>query len=292
VGKEIRCIVCDCNRFKRIFSKDGRDFFRCSQCGLITINPIPEMNAIQRIYDREYFKSWGMESGDSEVVKRMKSKTFNHLLGVIEKDIKPGCLLDVGCAAGHLMETAVSRGWEPYGAEISEYAATLARKKFGNHIYQGAFENISLPENFFDLIIMSDLIEHLTDPASAILKVRKILKKQGILVIITPDASSLSAFLLKSTWNHFHKDHLFCFNRKNIAMLLKKENFFAHKIGAYPKYLNIAYIHTQLTVYPHKLFTPLIKIMARVLPERICVLDFPIFEGDMCVLSRQIPWRK
>lgn len=290
MGKEIRCIICNCNKFKRIFSKDGCNFFRCSQCGLITINPIPEMNVIQRIYDREYYKSWGMESGDSKVVKRMKSKTFNHLLGLIEKDMKPGRLLDVGCAAGHLMETAFSRGWEPYGVEISKYAASLAKKRFGNHIYQGAFENVSLPENFFDLIIMSDLIEHLTDPTSAILKAHKILKKQGVLAIITPDTSSLSALLLQSTWTHFKKEHLFYFNPKNISLFLKKEKFFAYKIRAYPKYLNIAYIHTQLTVYPHKLFTPLIQITARLLPERICVLDFPILEGDMCVLSHRIPY--
>jgi 2-polyprenyl-3-methyl-5-hydroxy-6-metoxy-1,4-benzoquinol methylase len=250
------------------------------------------MNAIQGIYDCGYFKSWGMESGDSEVVKRMKSKTFNHLLGLIEKDMKPGCLLDVGCAAGHLLEAAILRGWEPYGVEISEYAATLARKKFGNNIYHSAFESVSLPENFFDLIIMSDLIEHLTDPTSAIHKAHKILKKQGLLVIITPDTSSLSAFLLKTAWNHFHKDHLFYFNRKNISLFLKRNNFLPYIIKAYSKYLNIDYVHSQLATYPHKFFTPMVKIMARLLPGKICVLDFPILEGDMCALSRRISWGK
>ncbi len=67
----------------------------------------------------------------------------------------------LGCATGYLMEAAAARGWTPYGVEYAEWSAAIAQKKFGSEaVFNGTLEQCTFPENYFDAIVMCDLIEH------------------------------------------------------------------------------------------------------------------------------------
>jgi 2-polyprenyl-3-methyl-5-hydroxy-6-metoxy-1,4-benzoquinol methylase len=281
------CPVCDSTKFHEKFKKSESNFIECHKCGFITIFPRPDPMDIEKIYSQTYYKSWGMEKGENTAVRDMKMKTASRLLRQIDKFKNNGNLLDIGCAAGHFLETAAQQGWQCYGVEISEYSATLAKEKFGDRIYCCSFEDAPLPEAFFDCIIMSDVLEHFQNPNPVLRKIWTILKEDGIMVVVTPDSGSLSARLLKSKWTHFKLEHLIYFNRRNINSYLNKFNFISLEIRAAVKSLNLQYIQSQFTVYPHSVITPVINFLNRLLPGCFLRMNMSFILGDMLVIARK-----
>ncbi|MBW5381276.1 class I SAM-dependent methyltransferase, partial [Brachyspira hampsonii] len=83
----------------------------------------------------------------------------------------------IGTASGFLLEEAKLLGFEPYGVELSEYSSSIAKKKFGDdRIHNGTLETSSFQENFFDVITMTDLLEHIQNPIEILKYSYKILK--------------------------------------------------------------------------------------------------------------------
>ncbi len=72
-----------------------------------------------------------------------------------------GTLLDIGCGLGWLL-SALPEKWNKYGIELSKVAAEFARR-FGN-IFYGPLSESPHPENFFDVVVMHHVIEHLAKP--------------------------------------------------------------------------------------------------------------------------------
>jgi 2-polyprenyl-3-methyl-5-hydroxy-6-metoxy-1,4-benzoquinol methylase len=100
--------------------------------------------------------------------------------------------LDVGCAYGFLVAEADRLGFDAYGADVSEYAISQAKKLFP-HLTDRFFVSDCLSllgvfgEQSFDVISMFELVEHLENPRKALAIVNGVLKPRGLLLITTPD---------------------------------------------------------------------------------------------------------
>ncbi len=78
------------------------------------------------------------------------------------------------------MQVVSKWGFSPYGVEISEYGASLAKRKFGdNKIFNGKLEDANFESNFFDTITMFDVLEHVYDPISTLKAVNPLLSKHN-----------------------------------------------------------------------------------------------------------------
>lgn len=284
--KNLHCIVCEKQSVKPCFLKSTLSYWKCQACGLIQLHLVPGRKELADAYDAGYFKGWGMETADSDEVGAMKRKSFQHLFNIIDRFRTPGVLLDVGCAAGHLLEEAQQRGWSAYGVELSPYAARIARKKFGDRVITGRFEDTPWQEKFFDVIVMSDVLEHFTDPDSAMRKARSILKPGGILAIVTPDTESLSAKWLSARWSHYQKDHLFYFNRYNLVSYLSKWSFTVVNMGGHKKFFNLAYLYLQADSYHHRLLMTCISTVNRLTFNTFRKIHFSLSTGDMLMIAR------
>jgi SAM-dependent methyltransferase len=97
-------------------------------------------------------------------------------------------LLDVGCGNGELLARAVVLGWTAEGCEVDDEACTAARAR-GFPCYAGEWWD-KLPQERFDLIIMSHVLEHLPDPRRALTGVVRALETKGALVIGMPNFAS------------------------------------------------------------------------------------------------------
>lgn len=281
------CPVCGSKDTRVKFRKYSRDFLECAQCGLMFIFPPPTKEETEAIYTQAYYKSWGMEQGDNLTVRRMKIGTAEHILKQVENFIEPGRLLDVGCAAGHFMEAARQRDWDAYGIEISDYSAGLAKKKFGDHVYKGSFMTVSFPDFYFECVVMSDVLEHFQDPQFVLEKAGMLLKEGGLLAIVTPDTGSLSARLLKTYWNHYQKEHLIYYNRKNIQKSLERNHFYPVVVRGSKKAMNLKYMYKQMIAYPNVWLTPIFRVINWTFPEALLTYDFFISLGDMLVIARK-----
>lgn len=94
-------------------------------------------------------------------------------------------ILDVGCGTGSVLESLAHKG-DLYGVDTSAYALKLCNAKGNFKLKRMNAEKLSFPENFFDVIIMSDIIEHVDDDIKVIENCRRILKTGGILIITVP----------------------------------------------------------------------------------------------------------
>jgi SAM-dependent methyltransferase len=114
-------------------------------------------------------------------------------------DHDPGAkLLDCGCRDGEFtLKKAARIGTKNiYGIEIMEGAAGIARKK-GIEVCQCDLQqNFPFENESFDVVSVSQVIEHLSDTDGFLREVKRVLKKGGYTVISTPNLASLDAILL------------------------------------------------------------------------------------------------
>lgn len=126
------CKVCRGQNLKFFVEKNNWKIYKCRQCGLIFVWPSPKETYIT--YGKDYFcgatKGFGYVNYDED--KKPMISMFESYLKKIEKFLpNKGKLLDVGSATGFFLEIAKNRGWDIFGVEISEYAASRSREKLG-----------------------------------------------------------------------------------------------------------------------------------------------------------------
>lgn len=101
----------------------------------------------------------------------------------------PGlAVLEVGCGEGELGRRLKECNQIVYGIERDPSAARAAASVL-DHVYVGNVEELefNLSDEFFDTIILGDVLEHLIDPWELLAKIRKYLKKEGIIISSIPN---------------------------------------------------------------------------------------------------------
>lgn len=209
----------------------------CNNCNLVFSNLLDHPTQIDSGYECDYFSKYDLSFKDNP-----KIRTFRQALAILDK-IKPkkGALLDFGCAEGNFLMLAKQKGWKVYGLDLSKFATSIAKKRglnvFNKTIQQAKFKNES-----FDVITLWDVIEHLSNADEIFAEFRRILKKDGLLIIRTPNEKSifhliarlsyiLSFKLIKSLLKSiYHTDHLYYFSKQTLALLLRKNGFEIKKI--------------------------------------------------------------
>jgi len=115
-----------------------------------------------------------------------------------------GCVLSVGCGAGVTEAELVKKGIKVVGIEINHEAAIIARQH-GIRVLEGDASQIdvSTAGNAFDCLIYADILEHLPDPVAVLSKHIAQLKKNGTVIISTPNFRHYSVL-----WQLFVRGHV------------------------------------------------------------------------------------
>jgi SAM-dependent methyltransferase len=96
-------------------------------------------------------------------------------------------VLDVACGISTLGEIF---GDQLYGMDLNPEAVKVA-KKYGIHAKVGDVEKKwDYPDNYFDVVIASHIIEHVVNPDHLILEAKRVLKKNGLLIVATPNLAA------------------------------------------------------------------------------------------------------
>ena len=136
-------------------------------------------------------------------------------------------ILDIGCGCGAL--SAALKGVYPnaatYGVEIVPSAANIA-KHIGSVIC-GDIETIEFPwpENFFDYIVMGDVLEHLHEPAIVLQKLYKHIKTGGHIIVSMPNMKHYSVMLPLIIDDEFSYSDAGILDRTHLKMYTKTEIF-------------------------------------------------------------------
>jgi SAM-dependent methyltransferase len=158
--------------------------------------------------------------------------------------------LDVGCAIGTFSNVAKRRGWEVTGIDINEGSAGYCREKLGMDVVAGSFDDADFPQDFFDVVLMNDLLEHVPSPTKTLKKAHKYMKMGGIIFIVTPKIDSFMAKVSRSRWLHLKpNEHLFYFSSGTIKRLLEKIGFSVVAIKPIGRVRNLKTIFSKATTY-------------------------------------------
>lgn len=185
-----KCKICDSVDIKTLIAdrKHFPDFLilKCRKCGLVFLQGYPSNKA--KNLDNEYWQDNNLNVNiysDSKVSAEAEKRYKKYLTEIERITNKKGKLLDFGCGIGNFVSFAAKNGWDAYGIDISSHAIGCAKKRFLN-VRQGDIERSDLEDNFFDVITMWDVIEHLEDPVKTVRDVCQKLKTNGLLIIETP----------------------------------------------------------------------------------------------------------
>ncbi len=189
------------------------DFVRCRDCGLVRLDPRPEVSELSRIYPPNYY-AYNLHADDKRpsLTDRMKIRLYQrrieNLVGRLGTSGKVR-VLDVGCADGRLLdwyrESPVGDRLETHGIEMDAHAAQVARRR-GHRVVTGRFEiDKELEAESFDLILAAHVIEHVDAPTTFARRAAELLAPGGLFVVATPNWDSVDARCLRGNWggNHF-----------------------------------------------------------------------------------------
>lgn len=233
----VRCNICGSNKFTKLYTLQDyllerpdilTTLVRCDNCGLIYQNPRPSPSEMDQHYPDEYEpyetltnlrRSWLLRKAiEYGLAKRAKFVT---------KHRRNGRLLDIGCASGTFLSVMRSQGkWELYGVEPNARVASVATQNTGAVVFVGTLTDARFSEQYFDVVTMWDVLEHVYNPQTTLDEIFQILKPGGVLIIRVPNGASLQAKIFGKFWAGLDAPrHLYVFSFQSLSTMLSKSGF-------------------------------------------------------------------
>ncbi len=229
------CPLCRSVSIKKLFTikkyDPSFDIYTCSSCSFIFMNPRFTASALKQLYCEGYYTGNSSYSYiDERKIADFSSHVWRKRLEVIKKYSKDGNFLDVGASFGGFLNAA-RESFSPYAIEVSDYAGEQLKKIPGLTSHIGTLHDHPFPGNYFSVITMIELIEHLPDPATALKECFRLLSDEGLLVIQTANMAGMQAKFFKDGYAYYMPGHLSYFTENNLTGLLRKTGF--RKIKVY-----------------------------------------------------------
>jgi MoaA/NifB/PqqE/SkfB family radical SAM enzyme/2-polyprenyl-3-methyl-5-hydroxy-6-metoxy-1,4-benzoquinol methylase len=213
--------------------------YRCPKCELVYLNPRPDVSELKTIYPPDYYsyhlsmdneKNTAVESLVKSVWYKMarQSRQQRIVPHLESPQGRPLRILDIGCGTGAELENIkmfLPSDTETYGVEIDPDTVKTAENR-GHKVYAGRFEDVEIPENYFDLIVSFHVIEHVERPDLFLRKCMNALTDKGIALIETPNTDSLDYQVLQEKhWGGYHAPrHWQLFNIETFKTMAKEIN--------------------------------------------------------------------
>lgn len=153
-----------------------------------------------------------------------------------------GRVLDIGCGAGGVGRAVRDRADRLIGIELDAAAAERAREVYDEVHTGGVDELLDTVEGPFDTVLAYDVLEHLTDPASVLRRVRALAAPGAVLHVSVPNArhwSLVRDLVLRGTFGYTvsgHRDetHLRWFTPRDLRSLLAATGWRVERSGHPP----------------------------------------------------------
>ncbi len=229
-------------------------YLKCNACQTLIstlLNSYDRMELDKKLaefYGEPYWvdyqkKKLGFPAIDERARQDLSGRCLYWLKTMLKYRLPDARLLELGSAHGGFVALLGWAGYTATGLEINQWVIDFARRAYRVNLLAGSLESQDLEKGSLDIIVLMDVIEHVTDPRGLLSRCAELLTNDGIIVMQTPqypegaDYAQLQAaespFL-----NHLHEnEHLYLFSRQAVVKLLQQINvqqiafepaFFAH----------------------------------------------------------------
>ncbi len=183
-------------------------FVACARCGLVRQEPIASVASLRDGYPADY-RAHVAEDHPSRMgraVAGLKSVQAALLLAKLRRFLpgKSEPILELGCGAGHLLRRLHGDGFTNlFGVDRNPELGASLREDGITFTALDLEEGLAI-EGRYHTIIMSYVIEHLADPERVLRECAELLVPGGQLLILTPNAASLSHRVFGRFWAGLH----------------------------------------------------------------------------------------
>jgi SAM-dependent methyltransferase len=205
------CDICNANfdNSKLVAIENNFPIVKCRNCGFVYVNQQPKEEGGKVI--GEYYQ------GDEVEAQYKRYNAVNiFLVTEINSAVKDkGRFLDVGCGFGSLLMGMLDSGWQAFGSELSQVAVDHVNKSVGKECsYYGLLPELPFEQHTFDVINMTNVLEHVPSPTQLMLECKDLLTPGGLLFVRVPNMDF--TFLFKKVLGLFR---LFGFEFSDFSLI-------------------------------------------------------------------------
>ena len=214
-------------------SINGFEIIDCQKCRFKHIVPVPTPEMLDEIYRKEYYDNEkplyiSRTKEDQEwwdLVFKDRYDTFEEFLEPSQRRV-----LDIGSGAGFFLLYGKNRGWNVLGVEPSKQAAEYARNMGLNVIEEFFTEGLSSQIGHFDVVYLSQVLEHVPNPEEILAASYKILNPGGLVCVVVPNDYNPFQVALRNQrdfmpWWVAPPHHINYFDANSITHVVEKAGF-------------------------------------------------------------------
>lgn len=228
--KVMHCPVCDDKKQENylickdhLVTKENFAISKCTNCGFLFTNPRPAKNNLSKYYKSDQYIS---HTDKIYSLTDLAYKTVRKYTLIQKEKLASGVssqksVLDYGCGTGDFLLQCKKKGWEIHGFEPDDAAREIAETKTNTPVLFNDEQTNQLSN--ISLITLWHVLEHIPDLNETIQRIRKIMSREGKLIIAVPNHESYDALLYKENWAAYDVPrHLYHFNQQTMKKLMQK----------------------------------------------------------------------
>ena len=283
----MNCAICGAAT-RPHFQKHGYTIVECSHCGHQAADLALVADHVAQVYGDHYFAGGGDGYPDYLAEADLLIAHGKRYGALLAQHMAPGRVLDIGAAAGFLLQGLQQAGWSGVGLEPNARMVAHGREHFGLEMVVGELEQYggNKPTEQFDLVSMIQVIGHFHDLPCALAQAARLTKTGGFWLIESWDRSSWPARMLGEQWHEYSPPSvLHWFTASELIELAATHGFQVVAQGQPQKWINAAHakslLRYKLTAAPGYRF---LDHLMTFIPDTLA-LPYPAF--DLCWLLLQ-----
>ena len=225
----MNCPLCDSTRVSQKPCR-FREMMQCAACGFIFASNSTDSSA-PKLYEEDWSRSEVLPSfiylqGQYTVRNEWKLQA---LLDRLEPFRKTNRLLDVGCSAAFFLKLARDRKWDVQGVEVSDFGVKFSREELKIPVFQGFLQDAHFPDESFDAVFNSHVIEHVGNPVALLREMRRVLRPGGALITVLPTQFASPSYRFFGKWTgEGPPRHISYFTKRVFENRLRQLGFSVH----------------------------------------------------------------
>jgi len=195
------CALCG-ETSRKLFQKYNVWIRECPRCTHRFAVPNEQSGHVAAQYDDDYFFGGGAGYDDYLSEAKLLTAHGRRYARILSRLAQPGRLLDVGAAAGFILQGLADAGWDGHGIEPNATMARHAREQLNLDVACGTLEDMPT-DSPFDVVSMIQVVAHFLDPHQATRQVAELVRPGGLCLVETWNVRSWSARLFGQNWHEY-----------------------------------------------------------------------------------------
>lgn len=242
-----RCEICEAQDWRGAYQgrirdgsvgkfKKGGLVAQCGGCGvqrLIEVCAIPE-----EYYESDQYRKSLQQSVESEKAFAEQDWATQYTHDALwPMTIRGKTIADIGCGAGSFLDTCRGQAARQIAVEpCVPFQASLCER--GYQVYGSTRDAAAAFPASADLIVSIQVIEHVSDPVGFLRDIRPLLKRDGMLLITTPNRNDILGSLIPDKFREFfyRSAHRWYFDSDSLAGCAQRAGYRVGNVGSLQKY--------------------------------------------------------